>query len=429
MKRKRVLIAIAATCLAGVAAFGSGSAAAGTFPGTNGVIAFSAEQDTTGNSAAILAINADGSGLTPLTTPPGSVYDSDPSYSGDGERIAFDSSTGTGTAEIFVMDHNGQNRTQLTFNSIPDGQPSFSPDGQRIAFSRAIASSSDEIFAMDANGQNEVQLTNDAFGDDQPSFSPDGQRIVFRRVIGFVGDIFVMNADGSNQVPLTTSPAEDGDPAWSPDGTRIIFSSDAGGDSEIVVMDANGQNPQPLTNNSVDDYAPVFSPDGQKIAFTQVAPGQDDEIIVMDANGQNQTPLTNNNVVDYGPDWQPLNPPACDVSGKPKQKSAKQVRVTISCTEDASVTASGELKAPKAPELGAAGSKSKQVELQPVTQEIPANTPTPVTLSPSKKGKKLLKKALKAGKKPKGSVEIAAVDDLGQSAQDSFAVTLKPKRK
>ena len=39
----------------------------------------------------------------------------------------------------------------------------------------------------------------------------------------------------------------------------------------------------------------------------------------MDANGQNQTPLTNNNVVDYGPDWQPLNPPACDVSGKPKQ--------------------------------------------------------------------------------------------------------------
>ena len=47
----------------------------------------------------------------------------------------------------------------------------------------------------------------------------------------------------------------------------------------------------------------------------------------------------------------------------------------------------------------------------------------------SKKGKKLLKKALKAGKKPKGSVDVTATDDLGQSAQDQFKVKLKPKKK
>jgi hypothetical protein len=193
-------------------------------------------------------------------------------------------------------------------------------------------------------------------------------------------------------------------------------------------MDADGQNQVPLTSNSRDDFHPAFSPDGQRVVFARDV-FTSNAIFVMDPDGQNQLPLTSDSDSNLNPSWQPLNPPACDISGEQKQKSAKQVRVTITCSEDASVTAAGELKAPKAPKLGAGGSKSKQVDLQPVTQEVPANTPTLVTLSPSKKGKKLLKKALKAGKKPKGSVEITSVDDLGQSAQDSFPVKLKPKRK
>jgi WD40 repeat protein len=421
-------VAAAVACAAGVAVVSPTGAAAGTFPGTNGRIAFVRAVGEGGGR--IVTMTADGQDITPLTNQATNGTCTGPSYSGDGERIAFSCVTGTSTAssEVFVMDANGKNQVPVTANAVGDFDPSFSPNGERIAFSRAQAGNSD-IFAIDVNGQNELQLTNTPEIDAGAAFSPNGQRIVFTRFDGGDTEIWIMDANGQNQVQLTNNAVSDGAPDFSPDGQRIVFSRSSGGGGDLFVMDADGQNQTPLTSTTgLSEITPAYSPDGNRIAFA-VFDGTNTNLFVADATAQDPLQVTSPSSpeADLLPDWQPLNSPACDISGEQKQKSAKQVRVTISCTEDASVTASGELKAPKAPKLGAAGSKSKKVALQPVTQEVPANTPTPVTLSPSKKGKKLLKKALKAGKKPKGSVEVNAVDDLGQSAQDSFAVKLKPK--
>jgi hypothetical protein len=201
-------------------------------------------------------------------------------------------------------------------------------------------------------------------------------------------------------------------------------------DVDIHVMDADGQNEGPVLTGPQTDLLAQFSPDGNKIVFMRdEGAAFDAEIFVADADGQNPTPLTDNSVPDETPAWQPLNvPPACELTGEPKQKSPKQVSVTLTCPENATVTVSGQLKAPK-PKLGAAGSKSKTVALQPVTLQVQPNAPTPVSLAPDKKGKRLLKKALKAGKKPKGTITAAATDAFGASASDSFAVKLKRKKK
>ena len=45
------------------------------------------------------------------------------------------------------------------------------------------------------------------------------------------------------------------------------------------------------------------------------------------------------------------------------------------------------------------------------------------------KGKKLIKKSLKAGKKPKGTITATATDDLGGSASASLDVKYKKKKK
>ena len=62
----------------------------------------------------LFVINADGSGLVQLTSDPGG--DGKPAWSPDGERIVFTSDR-TGVGQVHVMDADGGNVTQLTFDN------------------------------------------------------------------------------------------------------------------------------------------------------------------------------------------------------------------------------------------------------------------------------------------------------------------------
>ena len=53
--------------------------------------------------------------------------DGHPVWSPDGSKIAFQSSR-TGNPEVFIMNDNGENVEQLTFNTEFDGIPKWSPD-------------------------------------------------------------------------------------------------------------------------------------------------------------------------------------------------------------------------------------------------------------------------------------------------------------
>ena len=131
--------------------------------------------DRDGNSE-IYVMNANGQNLRRLTNNPGD--DHQPSWSPDGERIAFMSNRNEenvgliGNWEIYVMDADGQNLQNLTNNPGDDRHPSWSPDGERIAFAsdrnRILTF---DIYVMDADGQNLQNLTETFFGyDSQPAW-------------------------------------------------------------------------------------------------------------------------------------------------------------------------------------------------------------------------------------------------------------------
>jgi Tol biopolymer transport system component len=404
--------------------------AGATFPGTNGKIAF--VRDEFGMDEEIFVINPDGSDAVALTS--NSLdEDYDPSFSADGEKIAFGRgpvSGGGSPGSIWVMNSAGGEQTQLTFSALPqdDVQPAFSPDGDRIAFVRGT-STDPEIFLMNANGSNQAPLTDNALADSEPQFSPDGQRIVFVRNDGSDTEIFIMNSDGSGQTPLTDNSFIDEAPSFSPDGQKIVYVRHEGPpDREIFVMNPDGSNQTPLTSSPEENFRPVFSPDGEKVAFTRVLPTAVFTLFTMNADGSAQAPLTGDPAFDdTTPDWQPLNPPACDLSAPTKQKSFGVVTTAITCSENARVEASGQGKAPRAPKL-ATISKAKRFTLEPTTVEVQADQPTVLTLTVPKKGKKALKKAAKAGKKGKATVTTTATDDLGETTQDSLAVKFKKKK-
>jgi TolB protein len=133
---------------------------------------------------------ADGSGLVQLTATP-DVNEFRPSFSPDGRRIAFYSELQDGQKLVSVMDSDGGNRSDLAVGI----DPSFSPDGSKLVFSSS-ADGDFDIYVMNVDGTQVTQLTrnSDSF-DTDPVYSPDGSRIAFLSDF----DLHVMSADGTGE--------------------------------------------------------------------------------------------------------------------------------------------------------------------------------------------------------------------------------------
>jgi TolB protein len=80
-----------------------------------------------------------------------------PAWSPDGARIAFESWTNANW-DIHVINADGTGLTRLTTQPRFDGSPRWSPDAERIAFTSDRDGSLD-IWVMNADGSNPVNLT------------------------------------------------------------------------------------------------------------------------------------------------------------------------------------------------------------------------------------------------------------------------------
>src|SRR5215204_5639284 len=172
----------------------------------------------------------------------------------------------------------------------------FPGETGKIAFHRNY-----QIYVMNADGSEQTNISNNTAVDIHPDWSPDGTKIAFASDRAGSYQVYVMNADGSEQTRLT-NPAFGYQPSWSPDGTEIAFSSSRDGNSEIYVMNADGSEQSRLTNNADIDEQPSWSPDGTEIAFIS---SRDYQIYVMNADGSEQTNISNNPAVHDNPDWGP----------------------------------------------------------------------------------------------------------------------------
>ena len=239
---------------------------------------------------------------------PSGPPDENPSWSPDGSQIAFDSFRATNQPTIHVMNADGSGITQIS--STPccdrDFQPAWSPDGERIAFvSTRDGDGEYEIYVMNDEGElvgpPATRLTNDpappsgqGISDSQPTWSPDSSRIAFmtngRGADPDSCDLFVMDAAdadadgvGDNLTRITfddgfnCSHTDDMNPSWSPDGSLIAFDSPRNGDFEVWVVDAdNPTDIRNVTENPGYDGQPTWSADGTEIFFVSSRSGTDE---------------------------------------------------------------------------------------------------------------------------------------------------------
>ena len=111
---------------------------------------------------------------------------------------------------IWVMDADGSNPTQLTFGSTQSIEPTWSPDGNQIAFTR-----SDGLWVMDSDGSNPTQFSTST-SIQYPVWSPDGTMFLAT----FGSEIYTMSATNpvANFANLTDSVVNDTYPAWATAG-------------------------------------------------------------------------------------------------------------------------------------------------------------------------------------------------------------------
>lgn len=91
-------------------------------------------------------------------------------------KIAF-ASNRSGFGEIYVMNADGTNQTQLTFGNTQNSvEPDLSPDGTKIVFASTMQSHDHEILIMNVDGTNLTRLTNNPANDRLPKFPPTARR-------------------------------------------------------------------------------------------------------------------------------------------------------------------------------------------------------------------------------------------------------------
>lgn len=246
-----------------------------TFPGQNGKIVFVSDRS---GSWQLYTIDPDGRGMTQITNMPPTDYDLwAPTFSPDGERIAFCYGTGNSAvfalAELYMINADGTGLKQLTHDGGFDCFPHWSPDGNHIAFFGSFPPAG-SLAVMRSDGTDvQLLLTTGQWkfwGELLSIYTPDGRSIVFESQFGgLVSAAWIMNSNGTHTRRLTPALLEATPVDVSPDGMHILINNHFNTDlpSATFVMDIDGKNLKPIFSPAENAHEGPggYSPDGKKI--------------------------------------------------------------------------------------------------------------------------------------------------------------------
>lgn len=221
----------------------------------------------------LFIMNGDGTDLTQLTDTP--IDERTPAFSPDGERLAYSTSDGA----IWIMTLGERAATRLQLPGDRSGYPTWLSDGAGVVYTSYKVTPPTEdadFFVYSFQEQNQKMFLTQTGPQDYPAISPSGDRLAYvsslaTLVPGFGSTItqqlWVVSLLDGKPAQLLIGSTIEGQPAWSPDGEWIAFASDRKGSSDIWVVKPDGQGLEQITSAPAPESSPCWSPGGEEIAF------------------------------------------------------------------------------------------------------------------------------------------------------------------
>lgn len=212
--------------------------------------------------------------------------DYQPSFSNNGETLAFTQARSESLSDIFLLNLQNQELEQLTFHGANIFSHDWHDGGQSIIYS-LNTNGRNEIWQIDQANKNIVKLTG---GDGFSSPRISGDKLVVEQWTS-ITDIWKLDLGEDTTAwkaeSFIQSTAWDAHPSFSPDGTQLAFASNRSGSYEIWLSDRTGKEIQKLTNLKQGFCGtPHWSPDGKILVFDWRTQGQSDIYLIDLATGE-----------------------------------------------------------------------------------------------------------------------------------------------
>src|SRR5262245_52524622 len=147
-------------------------------------------------------------------------------WSPKGDRLAYFVRTEKERALIIQNVLTKKIEMKIPMKSVDEPEsPNFSPDGRLVAFD-ALRGAVGDVFTVNLDTKEVTNLTNDPFGDRAPSFSPDGKFIVYTARVSGNDKLFRLDLDTKKKTQITFG-TQDETGAQFIDDKTIVFGSTA----------------------------------------------------------------------------------------------------------------------------------------------------------------------------------------------------------
>jgi len=176
--------------------------------------------------------------------------------------------------ELYMMDFDGKNATQLTHHQGTVISPAISSDGQLVTYSLIRKKNNKkrniELYLLDMNTRQSKLISNRVGMNSGAVFMPDNEGILLTLSHTGNAELFIIDLNGRIKKQITKHHAADVDPSVAVDGSFISFLSDRPGQAMIYTKEIGNTKSTAKRISYVGKYnaTPRFSPDGAEIVFS-----------------------------------------------------------------------------------------------------------------------------------------------------------------
>ncbi|HKS29784.1 MAG TPA: hypothetical protein VJS44_18315 [Pyrinomonadaceae bacterium] len=259
----------------------------------------------------LFVMNSDGTELTQLTDT--FLDERAPAISPNGGQVAY--ATSDGTLWVMLLATKAANRLPLPAGRY--GYPAWLSDGSGIVYTSytfAPGNEDADFFVYSFVDQTQRPFLIQTGPQDYPSLSPEGGTVAYISSLATVQQgfgntltqqLWVASLREGKPSQLLAGSGSETHPAWSPDGNWLAFSSARKGSPDIWIIRRDGQELAQLTSAPAAESSPTWSPDGREILYVSTESGRM-RLMLLDVNGRASrtlSPFNSEGVEVKDPHW------------------------------------------------------------------------------------------------------------------------------